>query len=331
MTKSLTLPEIAARIAGARVIWIVTHRRPDADAVGSTLGLKWAIEQTAPAKTVRAICADPIPERLAFLARGAEWLCARPFLERPDLLISVDIASRKLLGDLERELADEVDIKIDHHESGDDFAPCAQVDPSAAATGEIICRLLPHLDRIAAGEGKRAIADALYAAIASDTGGFRYSNVTPLTLRTAADLLEMGADGAMISHSLFESKGHDEIRAQRAAYENMTFHEGGRIALTVLSIADMERWEIDEEVLGVVSSLPREIRGVELGIVLRQSQKYPDTFKISMRSGEGVNVSDLCARFGGGGHARAAGGEMTAHSPKEAKEIILRAAKEALT
>jgi phosphoesterase RecJ-like protein len=243
--------------------------------------------------------------------------------EKPDLVISVDIASRKLFGELERELCEEVDIKIDHHESGDDFAPRAYVDPRASATGEIVWKLIPHLGEVADRAKMKAAQRALYGAISADTGGFRYSNVTAETHRIAAEMIEAGVACAEISHGLFESRGEDEIRATQAGYEALSFHAGGKIAMMVITCEAMVRWNLDEDVLGVISALPREIRGVELGIVLRQSKKYPDTFKISMRSGESVDVSRLCGVFGGGGHLRAAGGEIHAQSPEEAAKAVL--------
>lgn len=323
MRNDITLPEIASRIVRADTVWLITHRRPDGDAVGSAYGLCCAIDAAMPEKTVRMLCADPIPERLRFLAPDAEFLQEKPLFEKPDLVISVDIASRKLFGELERELCEEVDIKIDHHESGDDFAPRAYVDPRASATGEIVWKLIPHLGEVADRAKMKAAQRALYGAISADTGGFRYSNVTAETHRIAAEMIEAGVACAEISHGLFESRGEDEIRATQAGYEALSFHAGGKIAMMVITCEAMVRWNLDEDVLGVISALPREIRGVELGIVLRQSKKYPDTFKISMRSGESVDVSRLCGVFGGGGHLRAAGGEIHAQSPEEAAKGVL--------
>lgn len=334
MKSNCSPEEIALRIRRAGVIRIVTHRRPDGDAIGSAFGLAMAIEAVFPEKEVFVFCADPIPPRLRFLVPGRDFLTGEALLTaclpRPDLVISVDIASRKLFGDLEDALADEVDIKLDHHKNGDDFAPGALVNAEASATGELIFRLIPFLGEVRNEPLMRSAYRALYGAISSDTGGFRYSNVTPQTLRIAADLLQAGVDGAEIAHGLFESKGHDEIRAIRAAYEKMTFHAGGKIALTVITVSDMNRYDIDEDVLGVISSLPREIAGVSLGIVLRQSKKYPDTYKISMRSDESVDVSELCTAFGGGGHMRAAGGELRAASEQEAIRLVLAAAESAV-
>ncbi len=325
MMNNISLPEIAARIEKAECIWLVTHRRPDGDAVGSACGLKAAIEATMPEKRVYLLCADPIPERLAFLAPGESFSQTLPF-DRADLIVSVDIASRKLLGDLEEALGEEIDIKIDHHESGDDFAPRAFVDARASAAGEIVYRLLGCFAPVRNQKKMLAALTALYGAISADTGGFRYSNVTPDTHRIAAELIEAGVCGSRIAHGLFESRCHEEIRAIRAAYEALTFHSDGRIAMIVITLETMARYQIDEDVLGVISALPREINGVELGIVLRQSKKYPDTFKISMRSGERVDVSALCGEFGGGGHIRAAGGEIKAESAEAAADAVLRAA-----
>ncbi len=326
-TSALSLSDIAARIKAADAIWIFTHRRPDGDAIGSAYGLKYGIEARFPDKTVEVYCADPIPDRLRFLVfDDEETLYERADGTRAELCISVDIASHKLFGDIEPDFIDDIDIKIDHHESGDDFAPAAYVDPTAAATGEIIFDLLPLLGACPDGQTAQMANTALYGAISSDTGGFRYSNTTPNTLRIAASLLEAGVNGAAVAHCLYESKSKEEIRAIQVAYEKMTYHADGMIAMTVLTQNDLKRYHIDEDALGVVSALPREIAGVELGIVLRQSPKYPDVYKISMRSSERVDVSALCGRFGGGGHVRAAGGEIRAASENDACKAVLDAA-----
>ncbi len=326
-TEPISLIAIAEKIKGSSTIWVFTHRRPDGDAIGSAYGLKYGIEAAFPEKIVDVFCADAIPDRLRFLAQPDE----ETYYEKPedfsaDLCISVDIAARKLMGDLENSFASDIDIKIDHHESGDDFAPLSYVDPAAAATGEIIFDLLPYLGEMQDQDKRLWAMTALLGAISSDTGGFRYSNTTPKTLRIAADLIESGVNGAAVAHGLYESKTKEEIRATQVAYERMTYHADGQIAMTVLTQNDLRRYNIDEDALGVVSALPREIEGVELGIVLRQVPKYPDIFKISMRSSERVDVSALCAKFGGGGHVRAAGGEIRASSANEAAKAVLDAA-----
>ena len=325
----LSLSEIAKRIEDAGEIWIVTHRRPDGDAVGSAFGLKFAILAAWPEKQVEVWCADAVPERLLVLSDEEEMYDDVPAYPDPDLTISVDVASRKLLGYLEEDLGNRIHIKIDHHESGDDFAPEGYVDASAAASGEIIFDLIAQMipDKSAADEEMLVKAyTALYGAIASDTGGFRYANVSPATFHIAAALLEGGVRGEVVSHALFESKTQEEIRATQAAYDNMTYHLDGRIAMTIITVNDMHRYAISDEVLGIVSALPREIAGVHLGITIRQSERNGQYFRISMRSDETVNVSELCAKFNGGGHTRAAGGELKASSPEEACRMVLEEA-----
>ena len=225
----ITLAEIVGRIERAGRIWIVTHRRPDGDAVGSAFGLQFAIEASFPEKQITAICADEIPQRLSFLAPTSEFSTCKPF-DGCDLCISVDIASRKLLGDLEEAMGDVVDIKIDHHESGDDFAPRAYVDPHAAAAGEIVLSLIELFPEIK-DEGKaRQAYHALYGAIAADTGGFRYSNTTPETHRMAAKLIEKGASHAEICRNLFECKTKTALAAEAFAMANVSYRCGGRIS-----------------------------------------------------------------------------------------------------
>jgi len=327
----IDLSPLAKRIKAAAQITVVTHRRPDGDAVGSALGLAFGIESAYPSKRVTLLCADPIPRRLAFLAHGREMETVFLPFPRPELVIAVDVASGSLLGEMQGQIEDLVDVKLDHHLGGEDFAPLCLVDPTASAAGEMVFDLLSLLDAPQDEEKRLWAMTALYAAIASDCGSFRYSNVTPRTHEIAAALIRAGVDGSAVCHALFESLEAGEVRATRCAYEKLSFHLDGRIALIVVTLEDRKKWQLDEEMLGLISAIPRTIGGVELGLVLRRMPEHPNTYKISARSGETVDARALCAEFGGGGHLRAAGGEIRADSPEEAEAILLEAAIRRMT
>ena len=311
------LCDIWQRLKGSVRTLIYTHGHPDADTLGSALALKRALKNAGGEAYVT--CIDPIPSRLAFLCD--EELPAG-FL--PTLVCAVDVASYRMLGVKDDSLRGAIDIKIDHHRTGDDYAGVNYTDAGAAACGEIIYTMLsqnaPEL--IDAG-----VAEALYAAIASDTGCFRFSNTTADTHRIAASLMGFGIDVGALNHSLFESRSQGEVAALKKALDSLEFHCGGRLALICFTNEDKEKYGFDDDNISAHASLTREIEGVELGITLRQKSNDPTAWKASMRSGERVDASALCGIFGGGGHIRAAGCEIRAEGAAEACEIILREAK----
>ncbi len=315
MENNITLEAIAEKIKAAGSILLFMHRRPDGDTTGSAYAIKYAF----PDKEIYCLCADDIPSRLQFISRAPYESCPDGF--SPELVVAVDAASRGLLGRFGEGV---IDIKIDHHGTSEDYADYNYTDPAAAATGEIIYKILKLC-----GVMTPASANALYSAISSDTGGFRYSNTTSGTLRIAAELCEAGADMAECSHALFESRTQAEVRALSAVYANIRYFEDGGVAVVNLTNEIKKRYNITDDDVGEISAVPREIEGVELAVTIRQLQSSPDRYKISMRSGRGVNVDELCGLFGGGGHAKAAGAEISAPNPLQAERAVLKHAVEA--
>ncbi len=321
MNATLTLPEIAARLCAAKCILLLTHSRPDGDTMGSAYALAFALQQKSPHTRVFVVNDDLLPVRLDFLRKNLPlYTTAQTADLQPDLIVSVDVAEEQLLSrDMQAAFGGKIDLKIDHHAMGADFAKNYYVDETAAACGEILYDIIHALDA-----QNPASASALYAAISSDTGGFRYRNTTPRTHRIVAALMEQGADFATIDHLLFESRTRGEIAAITCVYQNLQFYQNGEIAFSTLDNVQKTAHQISEADCGAANSILREIAGVRLGVLVKQSAKHPEEFKISMRSGAGVAANQLCACFGGGGHAGAAGGSVTAASMKEAAQYILK-------
>jgi Exopolyphosphatase-related proteins len=315
MENNITPSEIAEKFISAHSILIFMHRRPDGDTVGSAYAIKYAF----PEKEIYCLCADDIPSRLHFISGVAFECCPDDFC--PELVVAVDAASRGLLGRFGEGV---IDLKIDHHGTTEDYAEHNYTDPTAAATGQIIYGILKLC-----GVMTPAAANALYSAISADTGGFRYSNTTPGTLRTAAELCEAGADMAECSHSLFESRTQAEVRALSAVYANIRYFEDGGVAVVNLTNEIKKRYNITDDDVGEISAVPREIEGVELAVTIRQLSNSPDRYKISMRSGRSVDVDKVCGLFGGGGHTKAAGAEISAPNPLQAERTVVKHAVEA--
>jgi phosphoesterase RecJ-like protein len=302
--RSIDTAEFAGRLLSAAHPLFVMHRRPDGDTVGSVAALMHIAR--ALGKSPRGICADPVPERLAFLTEGLTIEATLP--EGDYTAIAVDVATEEQLGAL-KETPIRFDFMLDHHAVGKPFADYL-VLPHAAAAGEIVASVAQTLvdaGALAAIPAKAKLA--LYAALSSDTGCFRYSNVTPNTLRVAAALLEGGdVDAADVNHRLFEMKSEKQLRAEAFAIEHTKTSPDGKIAWVLVTDADRRALGVSEEHLETVIDMVRSRAGVEVALAVREQ---PDgTLRASMRS-SGFDVASVASRFGGGGHLRAAGCTLT--------------------
>lgn len=302
------------RIRGARTAAVLCHTRADGDALGSA----FALARICRSLGVRAgvLTPDPAPERLGFLCDSALWWDAG---EQPELTISVDVASPEQLGSLKDDWCERVDLKIDHHLVSLPFGGWSWVEPDAAAAGELVAQIADEL-----GGCDAQTATLIYAAICSDTGGFRYSNTTARTFAMAQMLCEWGADTADVAERLFENKSLRECRAEGYVYGNLRLSHDGRCAVVLITEASRTQTETLDEDYGNASALLRGIDGVQLAIAIKQDSADHDKYKLSMRSRDPIDCAALCAALGGGGHARAAGASLRAADPEEAALQIAR-------
>lgn len=312
---NITLNQIAEFLKSNDNYLLLCHKNPDADTLGSALALKTALKELG--KNANICCAHSPSSNTAFLFNEGEDIT---FCSYENVtVIAVDVASLSLLGTLEEIFRHNITLKIDHHITGEDYAKYNYTDHTCAACGEIIYELIKLL-----GTDIASVAAPLYAAISSDTGGFRYSNTTSKTHIIAAELLENGADNAYIDHLLFENRTQAQIRAINAAYSSMKYYFDGTVAAVVITNDMKARLNINDDDLGVLNSLTREIQGVTVGITLRQSGTDPTSYKLSVRSEPGFPANELCAIFGGGGHPCAAGAQITASSPDLALSSVIK-------
>ena len=311
-------------LRSAKRLLILTHERPDADTLGSAFALKYALEDAS--HRAEVACADRIIGKYLGIT-GDRRVLSVPDGYEPDLVCAVDVASLHMLGNLKDGFAGRIDLKIDHHGTGEDYARFNYTEPDSAACGEIIYAMLRD-----AGLVNARAADALYAAIASDTGCFKFGNTTARTHRIAAELCDLGVDARSINNVLFESKTQGEIGAMRAALDGMHFYAGGKIAVISFSNEMKERLGFDDDDISPLHGLPREIEGVSLGVTIRQQPEPRDEYKVSLRSGGEIDCAALCSVFGGGGHKGAAGCTVRAASIAEVEELIVNTAiKEAFS
>lgn len=301
---------------------VLFHRSPDADAAGSAFAMRMILESLG--SRAFCVCQDELPLRLRFLAHGMQESVlpeAIPADFEAERIISVDTASPSQLGTLSSLYEKRIDFMIDHHGMGEPY--CANyIRPDAAATGEIMFDLVKEL----ATEGRLTITQPLctnlYAAISADTGGFRYSNVTPETHLRAAELLESGIDTAAINHLLFSSRTMEELRAQAAAISNLQLHANGKIAFVSCPYALKVALGLKDEHLEGLVETARSLMGVEIAVSIRQP-KAEGIFRVSMRSSSDIDVAQICAKFGGGGHKKAAGCTLIADDMDAAVQKLL--------
>lgn len=321
--KKLEFTELCEKLCENKRTLIVFHARPDADAVGSAFALRELLWQMN-IPTICA-CADEVPERLMFLCeeyQGSVILDDEMLLGH-ERVISVDSASPSQVGPLFERLHRDIDIMIDHHSEGNVYAD-NYVRPEAAATGEIIFDIAKYLL-----ENKKidyiseSVYGCIYAAISSDTGCFKYSNVTPKTHMCGAELVVSGIDTAEINHKLFGSKTVKQVRAEGEASRRLETYEGGRIASVKFPYSAKYSMSLSDEHLETIIDVPRSILGVEVAFVVKQPEDSK-IFRISMRSNSDFDVSAVCAAFGGGGHKKAAGCTIEANTIDEAEKAILK-------
>lgn len=315
--RTLTVHEAAARLVAIERPLILTHRNPDGDTVGSAAAL--LAFYRALGREAFYAAEGEIPERLAFLLEG-ERRAYPPFEGLTP--VAVDVASPAQLGALQEQLAEgAVALSIDHHAVGVPFADTLCM-PDASSAGEVLFHVLTDPAAHAVAPMSPAVAGALYASVASDTGGFRFANTSPDTHRIAAQLLSFGFDAADICHRLFFSRSAAQLRAE--GLTALALRHEGAIAYAVITkrMRDAEGLTFDD--FDCAIDVVRSLRGCEIAFVVKETDA--GSSKISLRS-TGADVARIAAALGGGGHIRAAGCSQEA-PPSEAAARILALLRE---
>lgn len=291
----LTRNEAAKWLLARDHFCILTHRRPDGDTVGSAAALCLGLRQLG--KTAHILENPQLTARYASYHTGLT--CAVP--AEGDTLVSVDVAAPRMLCENHLCWQDRVALRIDHHASAVAFTPSELVEPDTAACGEIIWEVLCEMGV----KLTKDIAEAIYVAVSTDTGCFRYSNTTAHTFQCAAACAEAGVELSPINHALFECRSLARLRLESYMLENAQFFADGKLALCAIPLAIEQKFGVTEDDGENISGFPRAIQGVMLAVTLRE---LPDgATRLSVRSAPGYDAAALCAKFGGGGHVAAAG------------------------
>ncbi len=291
------MKDIKEKILSSQNIVITSHISEDADAIGSTFALTEAL--LGMGKNVTLYLSDHPEDRLKFLE------CKYKVYEEgdnaaQDLLICLDSADTKRLGNRSVLLEKSFSISIDHHYTNTNYADINYVAGDASSTGELIYILLKELKA----EITKKIAEFLYISISGDTGSFKYSSTSPSTMRIVAELMECGIDHAELSRRLHETEKISAVLLKGHLMSNIKSFFGGKLRMVVLDLKTLNEYGLAEKNAGDIVNIPRIVEGTEIAVSVRQTE---EKIKLSFRSNGSYNVSDIAAHFGGGGHKMAAG------------------------
>lgn len=289
-------------LAEADTVAIAGHVRPDGDCVGSCLATYNYIKTYFP--HIKAdLYLEPIPNIFKFMKRSEEILSEWPDGRTYDLFIAQDCGDTARLGNAAKyfETAAHT-ICIDHHISNRNFAEHNYIFPNASSTSELVFELLPY-ERI-----DREIAECIYTGMVHDTGVFQYSCTSKKTMETAGKLMEKGIAFSRIIDETFFTKTYQQNRIMGLALVKSRLHLNGACISSVITKKEMDEYEVLPKHLdGIVSQL-RVTKGAETAVFLYELTD--GEYKVSTRSREKVDLSQIAVKFGGGGHRRAAGFSM---------------------
>ena len=304
---------------------LLSHVRPDGDAIGSQLALGYAL--IAAGKSVRLINEDGLPENLAFMA-GSERIETPPAEPLDvEVAIALDTATKPRLGERALHAASQAKIwlNIDHHVSNPGYGDLNLIDSTSPATGQILYQLIVALDLPMPAESR----DAIYVAVSTDTGSFQYPSTTANTYDLAADLIRRGLDVGKINSDTYDNHPYRRVELMRALLNTLELSADGRVAhweMRDQTRIDLALTPDDSE--GLIDII-RAIRGVQVAVFF---EELPDgKIRVSMRSKDRrFNVCEIAMAFGGGGHALAAGIRMKGPLG-EAKPLVLEAIRSRIT
>jgi len=301
---------------------LLCHMSPDGDTLGSAAALSLALR--AMGKKTQCAVDGLIPSKLGFLLYDTEFIADPAELKDSfDCVIGVDTATFARLGkfgEIYRQIP--AKLNIDHHMTNELYGEVNYVT-DRSATGEIILEMLEEMDIALT----VPMANALYAAISTDTNNFVYSNTTEQTFLAAAKLKKAGAETAKLCDRIYYKRSLGATRLIAKALETLHIYYDGKMAVLHMTLDTIKACGANRTDCDILVNFAREIEGVELGVFINE---MPDgKFKISLRSNDYLDVAAFAAEYGGGGHKRAAGcvGQGT---PEEIEKAVVEKAKEYL-
>ena len=301
--------EAARRLRRMENVLILTHIRPDGDTVGCAAALCLALRKLG--KTAYLLPNPGVTENTAPFVTPYE----APVDFQPEYVVSVDIAALQLLPENAKMYAGQIELAIDHHPSFEAFGQQNIVRPEAAACGELVYDIIRHLTAMDA-----EIALPLYVAVSTDTGGFQFANTAAYTHIVAAALMETGIDYQSVNKRFFRTKTRKRLALEADMLTHIEYFDRDRVAFLSVPLSLMARLQATESDAEELSSLGAQIQGVDCAVTFRELGE--GEWKLSVRTGDRVNATEVCRRMGGGGHARAAGCTVRAGLPEVKRQCL---------
>lgn len=295
---TMTRTEVAAWLKSQDNYAILTHRRPDGDTLGTAAALCRILR--ALGKTAHILENPEITSRFVWLHDGL----TKQNAETGDTLVSVDVASPQMLPQCFQKYLGGIALRIDHHASATSFTERELVDGHSGACAEIVWDIARELGV----EMDAETADAVYVAVSTDTGCFRFANTTAHTFTVAADCAQAGARVFQLNQEIFETNTLSKLRMQAWIVEHMQLLPGKHLAIVAIPRAVEEELGVTDDDMDNISNFPRTVAGVRMAATLRQTRE--GDCKLSVRAVPGWDATRITEAFGGGGHKGAAGASM---------------------
>ena len=316
----MTLDDILAEIKNAENIVVMAHEQPDGDAIGSSLAMCLVLKNMG--KNVYYVLDDEdYPETFNFLP-GKDLITSNPDIEKFDLAICMDCPNIKRVSANFRKYFEEAEVTVefDHHTKNEMFADFNIVNHVSPATCQILVSSFEYLGI----EMTKDVGTCILTGIITDTNGFRNANTTVESLEFAEWALENGLNYSKIYTDAMLSISRNKFEAEKLAMNRMEFYEDGKIAYTYMTKEDEEKLGLKAGDRDGIVEIGKRVRGVEVSVFLYEKESG---YKASLRSSDYVNVAEVCAIFGGGGHIKAAGASLSMPLEEAKKAILSEVAK----
>ena len=296
--KKLTRNECAQFLLTHDHYTILSHRRPDGDTIGSSAALCLGLRQLG--KTAHVLYNAEVSSRFQWLHEGL----TKEAVEEGDIIVSVDVASPGMLPKSFQHLLGKIQLRIDHHASATSFTDAELVDGGSASCAELVWDVLS----IMGVHADKALGEAVYVGVSTDTGCFRYANTNAHTFAVAAECARSGARIYELNQELFETNTLGRLRMQAWIVDHMQLLRGGEMAICAIPKAVEDSIGVTEDDMDNISSFPRTVAGVCMAATLRETTD--GDVKMSVRAVPGYDATKVTVPFGGGGHKGAAGASI---------------------
>lgn len=303
----MTAQECSQLLLSKNNILIITHTNPDGDTLCSAAALCSALRRAG--KRANLFRNPAVTTK--YMPHVEKYFAPKSFKSK--YIVSVDVATEKMFAE---GFDGAIDLCIDHHPTNSHYAKKELVCPDKAACGEIVLAVIKEM----CGGITQEEADLLYIAVTTDTGCFQYLNTNAATFRAAAELLEYGADTGMVNVKFFRKASRARLKLEGMIYSTMGFYRDGKISVAIITKEMLRQAGASEEDCDDLAGLAGRAEGASVNITIRE--RVNGSSKVSVRTGRDVSSSDICAVFGGGGHAMAAGCTIDC-PPEKARDMLL--------